>query len=213
MKLCRCGCGQPVPSLSEARQRFGYIPGHQIKGKLLPSRRLPAPNEIPSGRCECGCGQPTEPAPETIPRLRWFRGFQRPYVQGHAKLVPRGKRTIGSFSVEEAAYVAGIIDGEGCLQLRQRSVRITVGNTSPELIDWLHRFGGFVTGYANPAGRKPSLVWSVSNRWDCIAVLEATIPYLVIKKARAEEILILLRSWLPERRDQDPSSSSTTTSM
>ncbi len=50
----------------------------------------------------------------------------------------------------ERAYVAGIIDGEGCVQARlyknKLKLRVEVGNTARELPEWLaDRLGGTVT--------------------------------------------------------------------
>lgn len=44
---------------------------------------IPQPDEIPVGLCECGCGQPTPIAHITNAKLRWFKGYHRPFIRGH----------------------------------------------------------------------------------------------------------------------------------
>lgn len=50
----------------------------------------------------------------------------------------------------ELAYMAGIIDGEGCISLyyntkQQYACSLQVGSTSTELMSWIHeRFPGLV---------------------------------------------------------------------
>lgn len=50
---------------------------------MAPPRRLPTPEETPSGVCECGCGGQTEIATRTDPRVRFFTDYPKPFIYGH----------------------------------------------------------------------------------------------------------------------------------
>lgn len=105
---------------------------------------------------------------------------------------------------EKIAYMAGLIDGEGCicmtkgLSSRKASgvtykVRLTICNTSIVLLDWLvANFGGNYT--AKPIKKGMELKHSKSYNWNIHCekaghVLEMVLPYLVVKKQQA--ILVL----------------------
>jgi hypothetical protein len=102
----------------------------------------------------------------------------------------------------EAAYTAGIIDGEGSISLtknrksRWPSPQVSVSSNDRELLEWLReRFGGSIII------KKPrQLTHSVSYNWKltdrrALLLLQLVYPYLVIlrKKIRAE---LLLTSYL-----------------
>ncbi len=96
----------------------------------------------------------------------------------------------------ELAYFAGIVDGEGCIQLRH-GVRkhifasiLTITNTDPRLIEWIRsRFGGFVYAHGAAKGnRKPSYQW-VSSRGEVVTVLQAILPFMIVKRSQAELLL------------------------
>src|SRR6266850_6190872 len=95
------------------------------------------------------------------------------------------------------AYVAGIIDGEGCIAIRQckasgtrrtpaHSAIITVGNTSRKLIEYLVRLYGFgcVTYRAPTKERRGSYLWTVESK-NARAVIAPLRGFLVIKREQA----------------------------
>lgn len=100
--------------------------------------------------------------------------------------------------MNELAYLAGIIDGEGCISIRKanpsgsmRSVSysavLTVGNTSRALIEYLvdlHSVG-CVTYRGPTKTRRSSYLWSIESRKarDVVAPVR---PHLVIKRAQAD---------------------------
>lgn len=98
---------------------------------------------------------------------------------------------------EQAAYIAGIIDGEGSISLVQSFAKRTngryvyplvrVANTAQSLVDWLLDVVGFGSmQYVTRSNEKCKPVWHVS--WaasEAIQVLREVEPYLVIKKDRA----------------------------
>jgi len=99
----------------------------------------------------------------------------------------------------ELAYLAGIIDGEGCISLYGRGKRcedgswkrftvgISVGMVDYEIPCLLRdSFGGGLCQHP-PRGisRKPQWLWSISHR-KAFKVLILLKPYLRIKAAQAE---------------------------
>jgi len=119
----------------------------------------------------------------SLPRTaRPFRGFSRP---------------------ADIGYVAGILDGEGTV-LGPPRVTIRVSMTSKEAIDRLHSLcGGTATGpYENRSGKslvcKPQYHWTVSSAENAFRILKDLLPYLVVKKEKAEEVLRFLEAkWFP----------------
>ena len=97
-------------------------------------------------------------------------------------------------SSETIAYLAGIIDGEGYIDLRfvngTLMARLEVSNTNEDLIDWLvEHFGGSSYSYA---GRSPR--HKVAYRWVLQGkavrdLLIAVLPYLVVKVEQAEIVI------------------------
>jgi hypothetical protein len=98
----------------------------------------------------------------------------------------------------EAAYAAGILDGEGSISLtrvrknRYPSPQVSVSTTDPELLDWFRaRFGGSIV-------RKPSYKpthsqsyeWKVTDR-EALRVLERMRPYMVIERKKRRCDLLL----------------------
>lgn len=104
----------------------------------------------------------------------------------------------------ELAYIAGLFDGEGTISLignqghRTKpapngyvSARVEISNTNRVLIDWLQvRLGGQVhtTGKYSPTC-KQGYKWRAAMTQPALDILEAVLPYLVIKRAQAEIVL------------------------
>lgn len=106
----------------------------------------------------------------------------------------------------EAAWIAGVIDGDGCLQILENrpnksagginptfEATVSVTNTDSRITDKCHRLAdGCVIG---PVGRGKPGVWKPAYRWEVKrqkagALLHAVLPYLVSKRDQA---VILLR--------------------
>lgn len=107
---------------------------------------------------------------------------------------------LSAASATDLAYLAGIIDGEGTI-LHQAAGRSTpiwtvkFNMTDRPLVEWVHSFGGTfnVRPPAKP-GHKEQYAWAVNRQLDVLTFLEAILPYLRVKRARAEEALADLRS-------------------
>ncbi len=97
----------------------------------------------------------------------------------------------------ERAYIAGIIDGEGCIRHfieKGRHIlvsRIIVANTSFELIDYLHkRLGGnyWERRHKNP-NYKRCWLWELNSNVRVQCLLDVLFPYFIVKRQKAEEAL------------------------
>lgn len=98
-------------------------------------------------------------------------------------------------SEPERAYLAGIIDGEGCIfaAIRPDSIQLglTIANTDRRLMDWLEaRFPDVPRARPHLSKmrskrEKPVWYWSPTNR-KMRPVLRAAWPYLVLKRGQAD---------------------------
>lgn len=103
----------------------------------------------------------------------------------------------------DIGYVAGIVDGEGSI-VGAPKVTIQVSMTTKEVIDHLWNLcGGTITGpYERRSGRseicKPQYHWTISSAENAYQLLKILLPYLIVKKEKAEEVIRLLeRKWFP----------------
>lgn len=109
-----------------------------------------------------------------------------------------------SWTNEELAYAAGIFDGEGTLTVRGRSGQryleplVSVSNTDPRMVLWLHeRFGGSLGYKARNGARaeraKPLHRWSLDG-YDAIGrCIGAVRPFLITKADQADLLLALVK--------------------
>lgn len=103
---------------------------------------------------------------------------------------------------ERIAYLAGIVDGEGCIGAwnstsHKRAVSptaqivVTVAMTTPFAVRMLHEtFGGSLKVAEKPAGRKRQFVWKVASR-KAEACLNQLMPFLQEKAEQATVALAL----------------------
>ena len=99
-------------------------------------------------------------------------------------------------------YIAGMFDGEGNLQFRDKhntrniSSKIAIYSTTPGIVEWFQKTmsGGKVlwnTARVKKHGWKPIGSWCLYRAQDVAAFLVATRPYLLIKKEDADKALKL----------------------
>ncbi len=95
--------------------------------------------------------------------------------------------------VEKWLYLAGIIDGEGCIRIMKQRGRksyhyflhIEVGNTSEKLISFIKtNFGGCSYKSKRVIPFKPFYRWYVACKQAEI-ILQRIAPYLIVKKEEA----------------------------
>lgn len=103
----------------------------------------------------------------------------------------------------ELSYIAGFIDGEGCLTVsfskRPRNVtvfsaRVVIVNTDKPIINWLlKKIGGSCRKKQNPkAHHKMSYHVTLSAQHRVVKFLKAIYPYLKVKKRQAKIIINIL---------------------
>lgn len=115
----------------------------------------------------------------------------------------------------DAAYMAGIIDGEGSMGVyygvdnhndnrkgkRYYQKHLAITNTDKRLIEYLSSvWGGSFRGYPNH-GFRNSYIYHISwsSEADLLHILEATLPYLVLKRQHAE----LMIQWIKSRQSRE----------
>lgn len=104
------------------------------------------------------------------------------------------RRRLGPLSLSDAekGYIAGIIDGEGCVgftwgDAAKAQIRVTVANTNTQLIEWLkQKIGGHVF-----RKKKIHAKWKTGWQWTVTSaqarrLLDEIAPFLVIKRKQAE---------------------------
>ncbi|MDQ1243138.1 MAG: hypothetical protein QG550_2390, partial [Pseudomonadota bacterium] len=83
------------------------------------------------------------------------------------------RKAVRQLTPEEAAYLAGLIDGEGTITLTRRHANerrqlvLSISSTERALVEWsLTRIGvGKITGKrTSPAAHAPGLTYTVSNQ-------------------------------------------------
>lgn len=92
-------------------------------------------------------------------------------------------------------YIAGIIDGEGCISHTTKGYwHVRVAMTDEPVIRWLAQFGGNVQfeDRSHLLNRKNCWTWNVSRHRDVTTLLTAISPILIVKKERAQECLTAL---------------------
>lgn len=97
-----------------------------------------------------------------------------------------------SVSDRDLAYLAGLVDGEGCITItlvrkRYHMVQLRIANTDPRMTRWLQsNFGGGVT-----IENRQNARWKVRYTW-CVGaraaepILRAVLPHLLLKRDQAE---------------------------
>jgi hypothetical protein len=111
-----------------------------------------------------------------------------------------GQQERPTLTVEQRIYLAGIVDGEGCIGVFTRGHRkdwmrphLQVTNTSLELLAWLRGacpLGTVVWRRDKRPSRKSSWCWRLACD-QAIWLLDALRPWLVVKAAQADAVLAL----------------------
>ena len=104
-------------------------------------------------------------------------------------------RTVKTLAPVDAAYMAGLIDGEGTVTLSrrhrtdQRQLVVSIANTERRLLEWtLDTVGaGKITGkrISSPL-HSPSFTYSIAN----LQLLEQIAPYLRSYKAKRTQLIL-----------------------
>lgn len=91
-----------------------------------------------------------------------------------------------------AAYVAGIVDSEGCICLNNGlraswGWRLQVTQLKEAgLLEWLKDETGVGAVYDKPMGKRPMQMWVVSPQADVLGLLRSVRPWLFVKADAAD---------------------------
>jgi len=99
-------------------------------------------------------------------------------------------------SLTRYTYLAGIIDGEGCIRINKTNKnkpyyisQITVDQKDGRLIDWLYgNFGGSINEIGGNESKTKQYRWTIYGT-KVKDILKKIIPFLTIKKHQAEILL------------------------
>lgn len=117
----------------------------------------------------------------------------------------------------DLAYIAGLIDAEGCFRIKKWQpkregrnesfvISLEIGNTKFPIFPWLiERFGGSVI-YRKPTTQRnnPMIIWSLSS--DALYQFAKNIfPFLRVKKERCEKLIHFHQTNIPNGGDRNSS--------
>lgn len=111
-------------------------------------------------------------------------------------------RKVRKLSPEEAAYLAGLIDGEGTIALTRkhrgeyRQLMVSISSTEQPLLKYVKKVigAGRITNKCTyQSNHTPSVTYAISNR-QALDVLAQVSPYLKTYKAKRAELI--LRSYV-----------------
>lgn len=96
-------------------------------------------------------------------------------------------------SVTDLAYMAGLIDGEGCILINHKGKRqrytliVTVSNTSRLMLDWITaRWRGHMHVVKGSEAKNRRIAWRWSMSSDlALHFLDEILPYMVVKRRQA----------------------------
>lgn len=138
-------------------------------------------------------------------RMEFARQVQQNNKENH---LTEDTRTLNSR--EAAAYLAGIIDSEGCIGIRDNSGQafapyIKINSVNKALITWIDSvFEGSVrTHKYKKESCRDCHLWDLYGKKNIENVLLSVLPYLVIKKELANTVLQFVRlpnTWNKEER-------------
>jgi hypothetical protein len=103
-------------------------------------------------------------------------------------------------NIADLGYLAALVDGEGSIRIADDATRhrviVRVANTDRALIDWLAQFGGTVHWHERPdkPHYKPDGSWTMAQAIDAYRLLIAIEPYMIVKRAKAQEAKTYLRT-------------------
>jgi hypothetical protein len=123
--------------------------------------------------------------------------------------------------MNNAAYLAGLIDGESCISVirfkkrnrpRHYAGRIQISLTVKPVLDWVQKFTGVgtvVPRKSKQLNRKMAWLW-VAESERAAKVLKLVLPFLKIKSKQAKNVL-LFQTFIRKRNNGRPLSKLETT--
>ena len=95
----------------------------------------------------------------------------------------------------EKGYIAGLLDGEGCIAILKNNntytQRVNISNTNKETLDWIQNRLGFgnVKPKQQTGNRRQGYDWCTGDHEEIRQLIELVLPILRIKKKQALLIL------------------------
>lgn len=99
-------------------------------------------------------------------------------------------------SHEDIVYMAGLLDGEGCITHCNSNFRVTLSNTNKDILIWIRsKFGGYVNDQYLPKNPNHNVAWKwiLSTKTEVFIFLEELLPYLKIKNKEALLVIKFLK--------------------
>ncbi len=103
-----------------------------------------------------------------------------------------GPRTVFPISDTDAAYLAGIVDGDGSIGFVKERPRISVYNTDFSMIHWLDTHLGAKGMAVDRRGRTMNYVWYTSAARDVYFLCRRLMPFLIVKHSAAKRVIAFL---------------------
>jgi len=103
------------------------------------------------------------------------------------------------------SYIAGFFDGEGSVAHNGMGFRISIPQTSEEVLNKIRRFTkiGFVIPVKKRKSHwKDSWVYYIASKKDVYYFLNQAVPYLIVKKDLTLEAMSLLKKQLLRMQDK-----------
>jgi|ERR1041385_862718 hypothetical protein len=99
----------------------------------------------------------------------------------------------------EAAYLAGLLDGEGCIAIRTRpdgwvNACLEICMTDRRPLDWAARVTGagrVYSGIEGRSNRRQPYHWKVGSVAAAAAILRQVEPFMQVKRGQAKAFLVL----------------------
>ncbi len=107
-------------------------------------------------------------------------------------------RTVKTLSPTVAAYIAGLIDGEGTVTLTRkhknenRALAVSVCNTEKQLLDYMLKYTGagkITNKRTSKAHHTPSFTYAIHNR-QALSLPEQILPYLQSYKVKRASLIL-----------------------
>ncbi len=110
----------------------------------------------------------------------------------------------------EKAYLAGFLDGEGCIGIYKRNrykvpqyiLEVTIVNTNKEVIDWIQKRVKGNIRVRRHSEWKTRWIWSINTRDPIHRFLNDILPFLIVKKKNASIALLLKKSQNPISKEE-----------
>jgi len=183
------GMQKTIPAI---RNKMIYLGLYRNKSSLSPETEKDIANRLRAGEYPMQIRKALGTSPYSIKRVQMTHSID-------AFSSPRLTST-------QAAYLAGIIDGEGCIMLSWRSgmrlpqIVISVTNTHFGLIDYINRMAGCGSSLDAPkkGNRRPQRRWMSYQRC-AVEFVRQIRPYMICKVGQADIICRYYEAYIDNR--------------